>query len=148
MSGKSLRTERACVYFAQAGDGGPVKIGFSRSGPGRIKDLQIACPWDLRLIGVMAADGMDAERRLHQRFASARIRGEWFEPTPELLAFVADHAPTPDSAEWRPHKLPPATAKLPPIKRPRKPLRRRIRKPSTPEGWAEIRNYLSSTKRK
>lgn len=30
------------------------------------------------------------EREMHQRFANARIRGEWFRPVPELLAYIAE----------------------------------------------------------
>jgi hypothetical protein len=32
--------------------------------------------------------GRRAERELHRRFEAHRLRGEWFAPVPELLAFV------------------------------------------------------------
>lgn len=33
-------------------------------------------------------DPRDDALSLHRRFGSARIRGEWFNPTPELLAYI------------------------------------------------------------
>jgi hypothetical protein len=73
------------VYFAEAGR--RVKIGWSTRVATRLAQLQTGSADPIRLLGTEPG-GRALERRLHERFASARISGEWFEPTPELLAYV------------------------------------------------------------
>jgi hypothetical protein len=77
------------IYFAQAGEGGPIKIGVSsRDTMERVRSIDSGSPEPVRLLGVMA--GLWAEEReLHRRFR--QVRGEWFEPTEDLLAYVATH---------------------------------------------------------
>lgn len=73
------------VYFIQDTGSGAIKIGVSRNPAARLADLQTAHHSELRLLGVM--DGMEQqERQLHQQFSC--IRGEWFVPSQELLAFI------------------------------------------------------------
>ena len=77
------------IYFVQMGDKrGPIKIGFTTSPPHlRMSYLQTGCPLKLRLLGSLP--GTDAaERKLHRRFEKWWIRGEWFEPTDELMRLV------------------------------------------------------------
>jgi hypothetical protein len=76
------------IYFIQAGDDGPIKIGFSGDPGARQKDLQKAHYEDLRIIGVINGT-RELESELHIRFRMFLIRGEWFEPVPEITAFVA-----------------------------------------------------------
>jgi len=76
------------VYFVQAGEGGPIKIGTSDKVPDRIAKLQTANPHKLSLLGTVAGDE-EIERALHARFASIRLEGEWFRPGRELLDFIA-----------------------------------------------------------
>jgi Meiotically up-regulated gene 113 len=33
---------------------------------------------------------LQTEREIHAKFAAHRLHGEWFEATPELLAFIAE----------------------------------------------------------
>jgi len=72
------------VYFARAGDDGPIKIGYTASSPvERIAALQTGCPWRISLIGAIEG-GTKEEAWLHRRFAALKIEGEWFRPTPEI----------------------------------------------------------------
>lgn len=79
------------VYFVQSSIGGPVKIGRSSNPIARLSALQTAHPHPLRIIAKMAG-GIEVERSLHRLFAASRIRpdGEWFNPTPDLVAFIKE----------------------------------------------------------
>jgi hypothetical protein len=85
-----LAQARACswVYFIQAGDDGPIKIGVSRKPKRRIESLRTASPVELRLIAVIVG-GEKEEQALHRRFSEDRTHGEWFRPSSDLLAFIA-----------------------------------------------------------
>jgi hypothetical protein len=72
------------VYFIQAGERGPIKIGITQEPEARRDELQIGSPVDLVLLA--AHPGTPAlERALHRRFTEGNLRGEWFRPdTPGL----------------------------------------------------------------
>lgn len=91
------------VYFIQAGDVGPVKIGSSRAPWSRLATFQIANAAELKMLGVMAALRED-EKHILLRFARHWIRGEWFAPHPELLAFAAQHYMAPPPSHIAPHR--------------------------------------------
>lgn len=68
------------IYFVQAGQRGPVKIGFVEGFavlPNRIRMLQTGNPIKLALLTTMHG-GLDRERELHEQFAASRLAGEWF----------------------------------------------------------------------
>lgn len=94
------------VYFIQSGDAGNIKIGTTSGDPRlRLGSLQTGNPEKLRLL-VAVPGGVRVEHSLHARFASARVTGEWFEPTKELVSFVetlvwADHNAKEDAARER-----------------------------------------------
>ena len=76
------------VYFLRSGEAGPIKIGYTGTTPNaRLSALQTGNPEPLRLIGAVPGTMAD-ESRLHDRFASVRLQGEWFRPVPELLNFI------------------------------------------------------------
>jgi hypothetical protein len=79
---------RSWVYFAQAGDAGPIKIGQTRDVHTRIRALRAMHYEEIRLIGVIP-ETFIPESRLHNEFGPHRIRGEWFRPAPEILAVAA-----------------------------------------------------------
>lgn len=79
--------EGSMVYFVQMGDDGPIKIGFSSVIERRVSHMQNGNPYPLRLLRTMPGGPAD-ERKLHHRFARWRLQGEWFEPTPELVALA------------------------------------------------------------
>lgn len=83
------RTRDCLIYFVQAGNGGPIKIGrTSLVVRYRVRELQIGCPYELLLLATMPG-GLAKERALHARFRGDRLRGEWFRPSPELLGLIA-----------------------------------------------------------
>lgn len=75
------------VYFAQAGDKGLIKIGYSTNHIDRIKTLTTGVPEQINIIAVMRGT-QKKEKQLHKQFGHLRRRGEWFEPAPELLRFI------------------------------------------------------------
>lgn len=76
------------VYFVVCVDLGRCKIGFtSGKVEKRIKSLQTGSPSQLVLL-VAHPGSTESERALHERFASSRVVGEWFDITPELRAYM------------------------------------------------------------
>lgn len=76
------------VYFIQAGEDGPIKIGVATEPFKRLAELQTGNPARLRIVAIVEGDtGM--ERALHDRFAEHRLEGEWFKPTHILVALHA-----------------------------------------------------------
>lgn len=96
---------RPVVYFVQCGGPeGPVKIGTARNVAGRFHDLQMGCPYGLRLIAARPGD-RDTERKLHSRFYRARLRGEWFEWCVEIetmTTWICRQWKFPDLDNWSP----------------------------------------------
>lgn len=81
--------ETGSVYFVQAGDGGPIKIGWTGGDPkARMRDLQTGNPYPLSMLGHVPGSGAD-ETDLHEQFRHLRMVGEWFKPAPDLVAFIA-----------------------------------------------------------
>lgn len=85
------------VYFAQAGEGGPIKIGWAQDPRKRLLDLQTALWVDLRLLKAVRGTRQD-EAALHLRLGSYGIQREWFYPTIGMLEFIAmlEDEPIPD----------------------------------------------------
>jgi hypothetical protein len=80
------------IYFVQESASGNIKIGQtanSKSLRGRLISLRTGNSSTLRLLGTIAEA---SEPELHDKFAAAHVRGEWFEPCPELIAFIQTHA--------------------------------------------------------
>ncbi len=86
------------VYFIQAGENGPIKIGVSLDPPARLRSMQIGCPCELRLLGSIVGAWV-AETVLHEAFNLERLRGEWFRPSPMFLEFVAVMLAVPSALE-------------------------------------------------
>lgn len=75
--------DNVSIYFLQWGKGGPIKIGRARDIYRRIRELQIACFAELKLLHYF--DGSpDIELSLHELLDEHRIRGEWFKRKPAL----------------------------------------------------------------
>ena len=75
------------VYFVREGRRGRIKIGHTTDIEQRITTLQTSVSEPLRLLAAMPGDRF-LERRLHDRFASYRYRGEWFEPSAAIFEFL------------------------------------------------------------
>ena len=76
------------VYFIRGASTGAIKIGYTTDLNGRFNALQGASSETLEVLCAVNGD-RELEARFHKRFADCRIRGEWFEATDELLAFIA-----------------------------------------------------------
>jgi Meiotically up-regulated gene 113 len=78
-------TPRGFVYFIECGD--YIKVGYTGSVRARLTNLAMANPYPLKVLATMEGS-KQTESSLHDRFADAFHRGEWFRKTPELLAFI------------------------------------------------------------
>lgn len=86
---REARSSPGWVYFAQRGLAGPIKIGFtSTSVAQRLAQLQTGSAEPLRLLAAIEGD-RHTERHLHAQFEPFRRKGEWFEPHPSIVAFLA-----------------------------------------------------------
>lgn len=76
------------VYFIMCADTHRCKIGFTKGDPQkRLKSLQTGCPGELSVV-VRHPGTSETEARLHRKFAASKIRGEWFDLTDELRAYM------------------------------------------------------------
>lgn len=77
------------VYFVRSEKTHAIKIGFTA---GKIEDrlsaLQTAHPYKLQVLAA-SCGSREYEKALHGRFGHLRLEGEWFEPHPDLMAFIA-----------------------------------------------------------
>lgn len=81
------------IYFIQAGEQGPIKIGYCSSEEGvagRLVSLQCGNPAKLVVRRIVPGDRA-LESELHRRFAQWRLEGEWFAPVVEVAKIA--HAP-------------------------------------------------------
>jgi len=59
---------------------GPVKIGIAKDPKQRLTNLQVSCPFELRLKKTATpTDAQEVEKYLHSRFKKYHMRGEWFD---------------------------------------------------------------------
>lgn len=88
------------VYFLQAGDNGPIKIGYT-SGvvTRRVQTLQQSSPEILNWIGAYISNP-DEELRLHNKFKPFRYRQEWFTPDGALTDYIKSCCPFFDQSEY------------------------------------------------
>lgn len=89
-----------CIYFIQSGTDGPIKIGIARDPNGRLRELQTANAHSLVLLALFVGTE-ETESELHARFASARLEGEWFSPSEELLRYVSLVKTRMAPSDWR-----------------------------------------------
>ena len=73
--------EKGCVYFFRHVGLEPIKIGFS-SNPSPLKrfnQFKTYAPFGAEIIGFIQTDeARDIEQKLHLKYASKRLDGEWF----------------------------------------------------------------------
>lgn len=75
------------VYFLQEQSTGTIKIGCTRRLATRIADLTALNGSAVELLGFIKGYDL-TERALHTIFAADRLHGEWFKPSPELVALA------------------------------------------------------------
>lgn len=74
------------VYFIQDQDGF-IKIGFAIDVKSRLKTLQTGSRQELRLVASIPGDER-SEHELHRRFHRGHVRGEWFNPSEDLVSLI------------------------------------------------------------
>jgi hypothetical protein len=79
---KRARQTDGVVYFVRFG--GLVKIGWTSNLKRRMSDVP-----NEEILGTTAGT-MEDEKRCHAAFAHLRVKGEWFTPEPDLMAFISD----------------------------------------------------------
>jgi len=81
------------IYFIQAGEGGPIKIGYTGSDPRlRLSSLQSMSPSQLAILAVIEGTE-DDEHALHLLLRQYRIRREWFQPHEVVFAMMQEGSP-------------------------------------------------------
>lgn len=77
----------AYVYLLESG--GYYKIGYSYKPWTRVKRLATGSPVPIRLVHQIRTEFFrQVERKLHERFASRRLRGEWFDLNDDDIAHI------------------------------------------------------------
>ncbi len=80
---------KGCVYFIKSEGTKAIKIGFTAGQvERRLSSLQTAHPYKLKLLATIPG-ARENEKSLKEQFARYRLEGEWFEPHPDLLAFIS-----------------------------------------------------------
>jgi hypothetical protein len=78
------------VYFIQADENGPIKIGFTSDDPKkRLNQLQTGNPAVLKLLGAIKGT-VAREKELHARLAEWRLQGEWFQSHSTVLSTIQE----------------------------------------------------------
>lgn len=78
------------VYFVRRADGeGPVKIGCSQGPMTRLAQFTYWVPYPLALVAQLPGDE-GLERRFHAKFLAQHTHSEWFRPSAELNAVIAE----------------------------------------------------------
>ena len=88
------------VYFIRESSVGAIKIGVSKHPKKRAKELQNHSLYVITLLATVDG-GYSVEFLLHHLFAHAYIRGEWFRPVEELLAYIAKEGEPIEATEKR-----------------------------------------------
>ncbi len=103
------RSPLGVVYFLQAGEGNPIKIGWSLEAPEQRRATAQTFNWlEVRILATSPGEMAD-ERDLHGVFKHLHVRGEWYTAAHDLLDFIA--------AVERTGKLPPRDRHGQPLQR-------------------------------
>lgn len=84
---KTWASREGSMYFIQAGENGPIKIGSSINPEKRRGLLQMGNAEELKVV-LAIPGGERRERAAHKRFRHLRIRGEWFLPGFQLTSYI------------------------------------------------------------
>lgn len=79
---------KAGVYFVQQSHDGPIKVGWSRNIPRRMRQLQTAQGQPLRLLGHIETQDASLEKVFQERLSKHHLQGEWFEGTSAVLEAI------------------------------------------------------------
>lgn len=90
--GSAVAVKASVVYVIRSDDTDMVKIGTTVDIAERMKTLRIGNPSTFTILRVLHG-GRAEERWMHLRFASLRVRNEWFRFDPEMLTAVPPSVP-------------------------------------------------------
>ena len=122
---------KSVAYFLRAGLDGPIKIGFTSNLRHRLTSIETSSSEEIFILSVI--DGArELEQELHRRFWPHRVRGEWFAPVPELLAYIATLPPYTATRVRVRRTLPPSP---PEARRPKHPASSPLRRWREEKGW-------------
>jgi hypothetical protein len=79
------------IYFIQGECGGPIKIGYTADLKRRITSLQTGYPDRLELLLAFPGN-QELEKTVHKIFEQYRLKGEWFQSSPEVLEKIQKFA--------------------------------------------------------
>lgn len=77
------------VYFIQDEKSGHIRIGYSRSISGRVRQHRHANSNPIRLVGALAGASLKTESFLHERFRRHVLHHSWYQATDEIMRFLA-----------------------------------------------------------
>ena len=83
---ENVEKQKGCVYFFRHIGLTPVKIGYSsnESPINRFNQFRIFAPYGSEILGfIQSYEAVELENKLHMKFSSKRLIGEWFEITEE-----------------------------------------------------------------
>jgi hypothetical protein len=73
------------IYFVA--NQGFIKIGWTVNWPSRISNLQVSSPTPIEVLLILGRPKV-YERTMHHQFKKYRVRGEWFQDSPEIREFI------------------------------------------------------------
>jgi T5orf172 domain len=79
--------EKRMIYFVQGQATGLIKIGMTHNMRKRLRAIQAHSPDVLTILAIIPDEYDDG--RYHFDFRESWSHGEWFEPTAELISFIA-----------------------------------------------------------
>lgn len=83
------------VYFIQGEQSRYIKIGYTHDLASRMASFQLGAGEKLQCIRTILfpdqKSAEDVETKLHKKFASFRLHGEWFLDAPDLMNFINTH---------------------------------------------------------
>lgn len=88
-----MEISKGCVYFFRHIGLSPVKIGYSEneSPISRFKQFKVYAPYGSEILGfIQAMDAKELESKIHKKFESRKLLGEWFELTEEEVQAEID----------------------------------------------------------
>lgn len=78
------------VYFIQIVPDGPIKIGIASNVNHRLSGISTSIPYEIKLLHTCGG-GQKLEQKLHTRFSKHHIKGEWYNPDPEITRYIKKH---------------------------------------------------------
>lgn len=78
------------LYFVLCDTTRRIKIGVANNPMSRFRSIQCGSPTELRIVGLIWGPRTN-EKKLHRKFREHRVRGEWFDAAPDLIAYIEEN---------------------------------------------------------